>query len=287
MVPRQNHLFTKQEIFSVVWPDTAVTDHALTRLIAQIRRALGDEAREARYLETVPTRGYRWIRPAVEVPAPSAAPAVEPSSPVVTPRRRVSSYVAASVAAMAALIAVLVWQRTGASDPSTVLRAGREPMANDHGVEWPVQITTHSGLDFHPALSPQGDAIAFVSDRTGGLEIYVRALDGTATETPLTSDGGENVQPAWSPDGKFLAYHAYNRGGIWIIPSRGGTPKQIVAAGSKPAWSLDGKRIAYQSDEHADASPRGYAAQSGSTIWMVRADGANPTEITHVGSPAG
>ncbi len=126
-----------------------------------------------------------------------------------------------------------------------------------------------------------------MSDRTGALEIYVRALDGTATETPLTNDGGENVQPAWSPDGKFLAYHAYKHGGIWIIPSRGGTPKQIVTAGSKPAWSRDGKRIAYQSDEHADASPRGYGAQSGSTIWLVDADGANPTELTHVGSPAG
>jgi dipeptidyl aminopeptidase/acylaminoacyl peptidase len=111
----------------------------------------------------------------------------------------------------------------------------------------------------------------------------VRALDGTATETPLTTDGGDNVQPAWSPDGKFLAYHAYKRGGIWIIPSRGGTPKQIVTQGSKPAWSRDGRRIAYQSDEHADAAPRGYGAQNGSTIWMVDAEGANQTELTHTG----
>ncbi len=146
MVRRPNHLFTKQEIFSAVWPDTAVTDHALTRIIAQIRRALGDEAREARYLETVPTRGYRWVRPVEEVAVPSPAPAVEISSPVVTPRRRVSSYMAASVAVMAVLIAVLVWQRTGASGHSTALMAGREPMArepmaNEHSVEWPVQIT--------------------------------------------------------------------------------------------------------------------------------------------------
>src|SRR5262245_38733944 len=108
MVRRPNHLFTKQEIFSVIWPDTAVTDHALTRIVAQIRRALGDEAREARYLETVPTRGYRWIRPVEELVAPSRAAAVEASSPVVTPRRRVSSYLAASVAVIAGLLAALV-----------------------------------------------------------------------------------------------------------------------------------------------------------------------------------
>jgi Tol biopolymer transport system component/DNA-binding winged helix-turn-helix (wHTH) protein len=285
MVRRPNHLFTKQEIFSAVWPDTAVTDHALTRIIAQIRRALGDEAREARYLETVPTRGYRWIRPVEELAPPQPSP--EPPPPVVAPPRRVSSFVVATAAVMAAVVGVIVWDRTGAAGPTSALEAGREPTANEHRVEWPVQITTHSGLDFHPALSPQGDAIAFVSDRTGSLEIFVRALDGTATETPLTSDGGDNVQPAWSPDGKFLAYHTYQRGGIWIIPSRGGTAKQIVTEGSKPAWSSDGKRIAYQSDEHADAAPRGYGAQNGSTIWMVDADGANPTELTHGGSPAG
>jgi DNA-binding winged helix-turn-helix (wHTH) protein len=36
MVQRPGHLFTKQEIFDAVWPSTAVTDHALTRIVAQI-----------------------------------------------------------------------------------------------------------------------------------------------------------------------------------------------------------------------------------------------------------
>ncbi|HET9703035.1 MAG TPA: transcriptional regulator, partial [Vicinamibacterales bacterium] len=61
MVQRPGHLFTKQELFDALWADTAVTDHALTRVVAQLRRVLGDEAREARYIETVPTRGYRWV----------------------------------------------------------------------------------------------------------------------------------------------------------------------------------------------------------------------------------
>ncbi len=63
MVQRPGHLFTKQEIFEALWADTAVTDHALTRVVAQLRRVLGDDAGSARYLETVPTRGYRWIKP--------------------------------------------------------------------------------------------------------------------------------------------------------------------------------------------------------------------------------
>ena len=76
MVQRPGHLFSKQEIFAAVWPDAIVTDHALTRVVAQIRRALGDEAREARYIETVPTRGYRWVKTVDRVPNMPDVPAV-------------------------------------------------------------------------------------------------------------------------------------------------------------------------------------------------------------------
>ena len=50
-------LVTKAEIQEAVWGDTFVTENALTRLVAQIRKGLGDGARVARYIETVPTRG--------------------------------------------------------------------------------------------------------------------------------------------------------------------------------------------------------------------------------------
>src|SRR5688500_5469902 len=63
LVERAGKLVTKQEILDAVWPGTAVTDYALTRVIAQLRKSLGDAAHESRFIETVPTRGYRWIRP--------------------------------------------------------------------------------------------------------------------------------------------------------------------------------------------------------------------------------
>jgi Tol biopolymer transport system component/DNA-binding winged helix-turn-helix (wHTH) protein len=291
MVQRPGHLFSKQEIFDAVWPGTAVTDHALTRVVAQIRRALGDEAREARYLETVPTKGYRWICRVESIDAAAVPP--EPVTPppdqpaLVTGARSLS--VAATVAT--ALViggALLTWAWSSSRAAATVEPArGPATPASEHDVEWPTQLTTHAGLDMHPALSPHGDAVAFVSDRSGAFEIHVRVLDGSATESPLTSDQGQNVQPAWSPDGKFLAYHSYRRGGIWIVPARGGTPRQIVEEGSSPAWSPDGTSIAYQSDEHADASPTGFGAQAGSTIRLVDVASLRQTALTESGSPWG
>jgi DNA-binding winged helix-turn-helix (wHTH) protein/TolB-like protein len=61
LVQRPGQLASKEELISAIWMGTAVTDNALTRVVAQLRRALGDDAHGARYIETVPTRGYRFI----------------------------------------------------------------------------------------------------------------------------------------------------------------------------------------------------------------------------------
>src|SRR5688572_325103 len=107
MVRRPGHLFTKQEIFDAIWPETSVTDHALTRVVSQLRRALGDEARQARYLETVPTRGYRWTRSVEAVPEGESVtsplpehdtgPGLNSGTPDTRGRRRLPFTVAASV----------------------------------------------------------------------------------------------------------------------------------------------------------------------------------------------
>jgi len=51
----------KQEIFDRVWKNSFVTDNALTKIVKEIRHALGDSAEQPRYIETVPKRGYRFI----------------------------------------------------------------------------------------------------------------------------------------------------------------------------------------------------------------------------------
>jgi DNA-binding winged helix-turn-helix (wHTH) protein/tetratricopeptide (TPR) repeat protein len=52
---------SKDELFTTVWQDTAVTDAALATCIQEIRRALGDQSRDPRFIETVHRRGYRFV----------------------------------------------------------------------------------------------------------------------------------------------------------------------------------------------------------------------------------
>src|SRR5262245_38673439 len=84
LVESQGRLVSKQEILDRVWGGTAVTDNSLTRIVAQLRKALGDDAREAKYIETVPTRGYRWLAAVHEgsVEPERAASAIVPATTV-------------------------------------------------------------------------------------------------------------------------------------------------------------------------------------------------------------
>jgi len=69
LVERAGRLVTKEEIFAAVWPETVVSEAALTVSIRELRRALGDDAKEPQYLETVHRRGFRFIAP-IHSPAP-------------------------------------------------------------------------------------------------------------------------------------------------------------------------------------------------------------------------
>src|SRR5688572_13508249 len=62
----------REELLRAAWPGTTVTDGSVREAIAQLREALGDEASQPRYIQTLPRRGYRF---AAEVPAsPARAP---------------------------------------------------------------------------------------------------------------------------------------------------------------------------------------------------------------------
>jgi len=63
-------LVTKHDLWRAVWPDVSVTDAALTVCMSEIRRALGDEAKTPRYIQTVHRRGYRFVAPVTEQPSP-------------------------------------------------------------------------------------------------------------------------------------------------------------------------------------------------------------------------
>src|SRR5215467_9528136 len=54
-------LVPKEELLNAVWGDIAVSENSLTRSIALLRKLLGDDTHEPRYIATIPTIGYRFL----------------------------------------------------------------------------------------------------------------------------------------------------------------------------------------------------------------------------------
>ena len=65
-------LASKQILIDAVWRTEFVSDHALTQVIAELRAALGDDARNPSYIENIPRRGYRLV--AIVTPVAASVP---------------------------------------------------------------------------------------------------------------------------------------------------------------------------------------------------------------------
>ncbi|MBU2418317.1 MAG: transcriptional regulator, partial [Alphaproteobacteria bacterium] len=75
LVSEPGTLVSKDRFLGEVWRGVPVTDEALTQCIRTLRRRLGDDAANPRFIETVPKHGYRFIAPVERVGAEKAAPA--------------------------------------------------------------------------------------------------------------------------------------------------------------------------------------------------------------------
>jgi len=106
---RRGELVTREEIRAAVWDEETFVDftRGLNFCVLQVRAALGDNAKNPRYIETIPRRGYRLAAERPEEADLEAAPqAVRPSH-----RRHVA---AAAVVAGAVVLLFAAWQRSGA-----------------------------------------------------------------------------------------------------------------------------------------------------------------------------
>ncbi|MBV8673916.1 MAG: PD40 domain-containing protein [Acidobacteriaceae bacterium] len=129
-------------------------------------------------------------------------------------------------------------------------------------------VTNFSGVQSHPALSPDGRSVAFVSNRDGHYNIYVGLLNG-ANPVKVTDDPNLKTTPCWSPDGTEIAYARLNDSGIWDlwrVPALGGTSRRFVLNASDPAWSRDGRWLAYRMN-------------STGAIWISDPSGRNGREL--------
>ncbi len=261
LVRHAGSVVSRNELLDQVWADTHVGERVLTRVISELRRVLGDDPAEPRYVETVIKRGYRLVASVEFVDAEGQS--IEELSTVRRPPTGGSGSTQGGttvrrlpIALAAVLVAVAVatvwsWHlRSGSgSVPSVEVRP----------------LTTYPSWEYDPELSPDGQAVAFAwhGAEQANWDVYVRDL-GAEKPMRLTDHEGAEGSPVWSPDGRRIAYYNSRPGPprtceLLVRPVLGGEPTSLgpcAANYPKLSWSPDGRLLAFNERTGVDRPHR-------------------------------
>ena len=134
------------------------------------------------------------------------------------------------------------------------------------------QLTSYTGTERAGAISPDGKYFAFVSEKGGAPDLWVRQVSG-GEPVQLTHDDNVESDVVYAPDGESIYYSA--QGAIWRIPALGGNARRVVSKAGFPAPSPDGKQLGYVRNLGADTP----MAWENGAIEIAGADGSAPREI--------
>ena len=112
------------------------------------------------------------------------------------------------------------------------------------------RLTNNPALDYFPAPAPQGDKIAFISDRDGSFDIYTTTTNGGPVRR-VTNSPVADVWPIWSPNGNAIAFTRWTGSNhvLYTVHIDGTQLTQITNSPGRdelaPAWSPDGTHLAF------------------------------------------
>lgn len=280
LVQSSGRLVHKDDLMKQVWPDAIVEEANLARNVWTLRKALGDSNGE-RYIETIPTVGYRFVAPIKELP---------PQGDVLGVERTVHAPI------------------VGAAEHAPDVPLPAPPKKNTRRV-FPVALTVvlavgliSAGLiRYWPKRSPSGTAqtrLTILSDGshddtaaywTNSGQIYFsRAITNTRTETWTMNADGTNPRRAntaiatlltgrWSPDGRKVIFRKDDgRGAIYLADADGANEIALSFVPGNLDWSPDGSKFVYQA---RDTSGRSeiflYSLDTGKTANLTNTPASN------------
>jgi Tol biopolymer transport system component/DNA-binding winged helix-turn-helix (wHTH) protein len=131
--------------------------------------------------------------------------------------------------------------------------------------------------DRDPQYSPDGKRVAFISQRTGGDEVWVCNKDGSGPVQLTSLRAAITGCPRWSPDGTRIVFdsNVAGRFDVYVVDASGGRPKRLSndpADEAVASWSRDGRSIYFVSNRTKNWE-----------VWKMSADGGEGKQVTRNG----
>ena len=108
LIANRTRLVTRDELMDTVWGDTVISESALTKAVARLRKALDDDSAAPRYLETVRSRGYRFVAEVEEIEQQDS---LDSASGKTRPRAVRRGLVAGAAAVVVLIVLAVSWLR--------------------------------------------------------------------------------------------------------------------------------------------------------------------------------
>ncbi len=274
LVENHGQIVEKERLMAEVWAGTFVEESNLTFNIRQLRKTLGDDAREPTFIETVPRRGYRFIAEVREITDGSFAnndarqTDARPIEKKSIDWLRIVRFTVSAAVLIFGLTAIGFWY-VSSKDPNSapVLTApfSLEKLSND-------------GKAVFAVISPDGKNVVYTSGIEGKQSVWLRQLESANNVEIIPPSDEQYFGLALSPDGVFLYFVrspniADTSAAVYRVSIFGGVPQKI--ADETQGWisiSPDGKQISfvrcfYRDDEYC-------------SLWIAdAADGKNERKI--------
>jgi Tol biopolymer transport system component/DNA-binding winged helix-turn-helix (wHTH) protein len=279
LVEKSGRVVEKAELMARVWPDAFVEEQNLAFNISVLRKTLGQDADGTAYIETVPKRGYRFTSKLREVLAPGLPVVTETHTVTRTVTAEEVEIDVDDESALARTSAIDLAPMPRVDSRAGVIADVRHQLPAPPRTRWratsvvlavlglvagivligwlwksqrsvsptsfkAVPFTTAPGFESDPAISPDGNQIAYAWQKEGetNLHIYVQLVD-SSTHLQLTNGASSESDPTWSPDGRRLAF--FRSPDIHVISALGGPERNLGPADNGLMdWSPDGKTLA-------------------------------------------
>lgn len=171
----------------------------------------------------------------------------------------------------------LAYERISQAVSTWELDISASQKTTSHGL-----VVTESGRNEGAQLSPDGKHLAFMSTRSGTMELWICDRDG-ANAYQVTAMGGVGT-PHWSPNSRSIVFDVgwRDRGAVFVVDVPGGLPRPLVQDNSDnlvPNWSRDGQWVYFASNRTGMWQVWKILAQGGPAVQVTTHGGfaANPS----------